>query len=79
MIIKNRKGQGLTEYVILVALIAVASLGVIELLGSTINQKIAVVTEKLQGFDGKNIQDSERVKEKHYRKRTLRNFWKNNE
>jgi len=76
--ILNKKGQALTEYIILVALVAVASLGVVEVLNSTITHKLAVITAKLQGKKA-NIEGPEALKEKHYRKRTLGDFWKTNE
>jgi len=78
-IIKNKSGQGLTEYIILVALVAIASLGVVEVLSSTVTHKLAVVTAKLQGKKASSFEAPERVKKKHYRKRTLGNFWKTNE
>jgi len=79
MFVNNKKGQGLTEYIILVALVAVASLGIMEVLGATINHKIAAITAKLQGKAYKGLKEPEVVREKLYRKRTLRNFWKSSE
>ncbi len=79
MALKNKRGQGLTEYIILVALIAIASLGIVEVLGSTIMHKMATVTAKLQGRNASNLKAPDEVREKLYRKRTLRNFWKSNE
>jgi Flp pilus assembly pilin Flp len=79
MSILNRKGQGLTEYIILVALIAVASLGVVELLGTTVRYKTAQATAKLQGKAASTIGDPEEVKDNLYKKRNLSDFWKANE
>jgi pilus assembly protein Flp/PilA len=77
--LKNKRGQGLTEYIILVALVAVASLGVVEVLNSTLTHKLAVITAKLQGKKKIDFEAPETVREKHYRKRTLGDFWKTNQ
>ena len=79
MQILNRKGQGLTEYIILVALVAIASLGVVEVLGSTVRHKLAAITLRLQGRSPSGLKETEEVREKLYRKRTLKDFWKSND
>lgn len=77
--LNNNRGQGLTEYVILVALIAIASLGIVEVLGSTINTKLAAITNKLQGKNAAILSEPEEVREKLYRKRNLKDFWGSSE
>ena len=55
---KNKKGQGMVEYIILVALVAIAAIGITELLGQTVRTKLAEVTAGLQdrGYNiGKNL------------------------
>lgn len=48
--LRNRQsGQGLIEYIILVALIGVATMGLVRLLQSSINAQLANVTNALEG------------------------------
>ncbi len=46
---KNKNGQGLTEYLILVALISVSAIGITRVLGQTVSAQLANVTGALQG------------------------------
>ena len=48
--IKNKRGQGMVEYIVLVALVAIAGIGVAELLGQTVRTKLAEITNSLQGL-----------------------------
>ena len=56
---KNQKGQSLTEYLILVALIAVSSIGIVRVLGQTTQAQIANITYSLQGKSRKAKLDRE--------------------
>jgi Flp pilus assembly pilin Flp len=50
MQIKNKqRGQGMTEYIIIVALIAVAAIGVYSIFGKTVRHQMAGVTNELAG------------------------------
>ncbi len=49
MIILNNKGQGLIEYLILVAFMAVACIGVVRALNHTVNSKFQEVDYALRG------------------------------
>ncbi len=46
---KNRKGQGMTEYIIIVALIAVATIAVVKLFGNNIRAMFAKSATALSG------------------------------
>lgn len=51
--VKNKqRGQGMTEYLIIVALIAVAAIGVYRLFGDTIRAQTASMAMELGGNDG---------------------------
>lgn len=39
-VLKNEQGQGLTEYIVLLMLVAVISIGMVQTLGKTIKSKI---------------------------------------
>ena len=45
-------GQGMTEYIIIVALIAIAAIAVYSLFGKTIKSQVAGVATELSGGDG---------------------------
>ena len=71
--LRSQKGQGLVEYLIIVALMAVASIAIIRILGQTVNAKLASVTYALQGK--KKSASVETVEESHYSKKDLSNFF----
>lgn len=54
MPIKNQtqSGQGMTEYVIIVALIAVAAIAVFQIFGQVIRSQTAAMAKELAGEDG---------------------------
>lgn len=45
-------GQGMTEYIIIVALIAVAAIAVSQLFGATIRNQMAGIAKEVAGTDG---------------------------
>jgi pilus assembly protein Flp/PilA len=45
----NRRGQGMTEYIIIVALIAIATIGVITLFGNNIRKLFGASADALSG------------------------------
>ena len=47
----KQRGQGMTEYIIIVALIAVAAIGVYSLFGKTIRNQMAALATELGGND----------------------------
>jgi Flp pilus assembly pilin Flp len=74
---RNKKGQGMIEYIILVALLAIAAIGITELLGQTVRTKLAQITAGLQDR-GENIgKDLPTVEAKHVDRKGLSDFHKN--
>ena len=69
---KKQRGQGLIEYLILVALMGVASIGVIRALNQTIKSRFASAVYALQGKPKKVKTDS--LREQDYKKSDLGNF-----
>ncbi|MCX8005121.1 MAG: pilus assembly protein [Burkholderiaceae bacterium] len=45
----KQRGQGMTEYIIIVALIAIAAIGVYNLFGKTLRNQVAATAEGLAG------------------------------
>lgn len=46
---KFHRGQGMTEYIIIVALIAVAAIGVYSLLGKTVRNQVSGIAHEVSG------------------------------
>jgi Flp pilus assembly pilin Flp len=49
--VARQRGQGMTEYIIVVALIAVAAIGVYTAFGKTVRGQMAVTAQALAGKD----------------------------
>jgi Flp pilus assembly pilin Flp len=59
---KNRLqqlGQGMTEYIIIVALIAIAAIAIYGIFGETIREQMGVMTEELSGTESTIATDAE--------------------
>ena len=46
---RSRRGQGATEYVIILVLVAIASISVITVFGDQLRELFSVATKRLQG------------------------------
>jgi Flp pilus assembly pilin Flp len=55
--LRRPRGQGMTEYIIIVALIAIAAIGVYNLFGRTVRHQTAGIAAALGG-DGTSAQDA---------------------
>ena len=75
---QDEEGQGMTEYIIIVAVIAIAAIGVITLFGQNIAGLFGLAADALTGQD--NLQPSDYTKEstQEQRSKTLENFGTNN-
>jgi len=49
---RKQRGQGMTEYIIIVALIAVAAIGVYSMFGQAIRHQVAGLSKEVSGQDG---------------------------
>ncbi|HMN68026.1 MAG TPA: hypothetical protein PKC28_05755 [Bdellovibrionales bacterium] len=72
-IIRNQKGQGLIEYVILVALVAVATMSMVRVLQKSVNVNLANIVHALQS-DGKRKETHERIEADDLRKKDFSDF-----
>ncbi|MEY2777461.1 MAG: hypothetical protein RLY30_1559 [Pseudomonadota bacterium] len=50
--LRRPSGQGMTEYIVVVAVVAVAAIGVYSLLGQTIRNQTAGIAQEIAGNDG---------------------------
>lgn len=54
----SQLGQGMTEYIIIVALIAISAIGVFTFFGDTVRQQIAGMSSELAGTDAQQQIDA---------------------
>ncbi|MBU1218571.1 hypothetical protein KKF34_08805 [Myxococcota bacterium] len=74
----NKKGQGMTEYIIIVALIAIAAIGVITLFGDDIRKLFGASANALAGET--NVQtNAMKAGNKEIRTKGLKEFGKDND
>jgi pilus assembly protein Flp/PilA len=74
--LSKRRGQGMTEYIIIVALIAIAAIGVITLFGNNIRKLFGQSADALAGnADVKNDADARKTE---LEAKQLDNFGENN-
>ncbi|MGO3126227.1 MAG: Flp family type IVb pilin [Advenella sp.] len=50
--LKAQRGQGMTEYIIVVALVAISAIAVFQLFGQTLRSQTAAIARELAGEDG---------------------------
>ena len=72
-ILRNSRGQGLVEYLIVVSLMAVAALGVMRILSQNTRAQFANVANAIQGKESKARID--KVQESYYSNRDLSDFF----
>lgn len=48
----KQRGQGMTEYIVIVGLIAVAAIAVSQLFGATVRNQMAGLSKEISGTDG---------------------------
>lgn len=71
--LRSRRGQGMTEYIIIVALIAIAAIGIVSLFGDNIRALFGTSTNALAGDEeatAETVQASVDV----YGHRNMKNF-----
>ena len=76
---QKKRGQGMTEYIIIVALIAIAAIGVITLFGDNIRRLFGMSADALAGDDNISQRNSSGAgNDTNLTKKTMRNFGMNN-
>jgi pilus assembly protein Flp/PilA len=70
--LKNQRGQGLVEYLVIVALMGVATIAIVRTMGAVVSSRFASVAKALQGDRGS---EKVPVEESAYKKRDLGNFF----
>lgn len=74
--LRKSRGQGMTEYIIIVALIAIAAIGVITLFGDNIRKLFGASAAALAGEDG--VVNDGQLSNDALNKKTMKSFGQNN-
>ena len=53
---KDRKGQGLTEYIIIVVLVAVAGIGIVNIFGNQLRNQFHTIVKAMSGSETATVQ-----------------------
>jgi Flp pilus assembly pilin Flp len=54
--VRNQKGQGLTEYIIVVALVAIAAIGVVNIFGNQLRNQFSTIVSAMSGSSQKKVE-----------------------
>lgn len=76
---RRQAGQGMSEYIIITALIAVAGIGIFSAFGDTIANQAAAMAREMAGQDGSSQieqadSDSQRAADRASQETTLQNY-----
>jgi Flp pilus assembly pilin Flp len=74
-LLRSQKGQGLIEYLIIVSLIAIATMAIMRVMSQTVQAKFAKVTQVLQGNDNSVDIRVESIQEQHFKKKDMSDFF----
>ena len=77
--VKRDEGQGMTEYIIIVALIAIAAIGVVTVFGQNIRALFGASTSSLAGDTAVQARTKNGNTQEYTGKKGLRNFGQNND
>ncbi|OGP76011.1 MAG: hypothetical protein A2Z40_00750 [Deltaproteobacteria bacterium RBG_19FT_COMBO_60_16] len=53
---RNRNGQGLTEYIIVVALVAIAAIGIVNIFGNQLRNQFSTIITAMSGSSQKKVE-----------------------
>ena len=70
---KKTKGQGLTEYIIILALVAIAAIGIVNIFGNQLRQQFHTIISAMAGH-GLTVKDLSKNSKSETNKKTLRNY-----
>jgi Flp pilus assembly pilin Flp len=72
--IRNRKGQGLTEYIIVVALVAIAAIGIVNIFGNQLRNQFSTIITAMSGSSQKRVESLADQAQQETNKKTLSNY-----
>ena len=70
---RKQRGQSVIEYLIIVALMAVATMGIFRILSQNVSSKFASITHALNGKS--KAEKIERIEDSHVKKKQMQDFF----
>ncbi len=70
----DRKGQGLTEYIIVVALVAIAAIGVVNIFGNQLRNQFATIITAMSGSSQAKVESLASDAKKEANKKSLSDY-----
>lgn len=71
---RNRRGQGLTEYVIVVALVAIAAIGIVNIFGNQLRNQFSTIITAMSGSSKSKVESLADDAQKETNKKTLSTY-----
>ncbi len=71
---KNRKGQGLTEYIIIVALVAIAGIGIVNIFGNQLRNQFHAIVRAMAGSETGKVKSLAGAAEKEANQKNLSTY-----
>jgi len=71
---KNRMGQGLTEYIIIVALVAVAGIGIVNIFGNQLRNQFHTIVKAMAGSETGTVESLAGKAEKEANQKNLSTY-----
>ena len=71
---RNRRGQGLTEYVIVVALVAIAAIGIVNIFGNQLRNQFSTIITAMSGSSKAKVESLADDAQKETNKKTLSSY-----
>ena len=71
---RNRKGQGLTEYIIVVALVAIAAIGIVNIFGNQLRNQFSTIITAMSGSSQKKVESLADTARTETNKKTLSDY-----
>ncbi len=74
MSFRNRNGQGLTEYIIVVALVAIAAIGIVNIFGNQLRNQFATIITAMSGSSQAKVESLASDAKKEANKKSLSDY-----
>jgi Flp pilus assembly pilin Flp len=71
---RNRSGQGLTEYIIVVALVAIAAIGIVNIFGNQLRNQFATIVTAMSGSSQAKVESLSSEAQKEANKKSLSDY-----
>ena len=71
---RNIKGQGLTEYIIVVALVAIAAIGIVNIFGNQLRNQFATIITAMSGSSQAKVESLASDAKKEANKKSLADY-----